>query len=336
MKIRNVVIAILLVGWIASLPLAQAVSPAPDGGYPGGNTAEGQNALFSLTTGGYNTAVGFLSLRSDTTGSLNTAVGAGALLANTADNNTAIGGGALLSNTTGVANTANGALALFSNTSGTANAAVGIEALSHNNTGNANTAIGDLAGFNQTTGGNNVYIGANTVGVAGESNTCYIASIWGQTSVDALPVLINSSNKLGTLTSSKRFKEGICPMDKASEAIFALQPVAFHYKKEIDPARRLQFGLVAEEVEKVSPDLIVHDKEGKPYSVRYDQLNAMLLNEFLKEHRKVQEQETTIAQLKREVRNVVARLKEHESKIQRVTHPIQVAGRGGEVAATGR
>ena len=121
-------------------------------------------------------------------------------------------------------------------------------------------------------------------GSAGESNTCYIKSIFGQTNNLGSAVFIDANNKLGTLTSSKRFKEEIKPMDKVSEALFALKPVTFRYKKEIDPAGTPQLGLVAEEVEKVNPDLVVRDKEGKPYSVRYDQVNAMLLNEFLKEH----------------------------------------------------
>ena len=137
-------------------------------------------------------------------------------------------------------------------------------------------------------------------GVAGESNACYIASIFGQTSANGMPVFINSDNKLGTITSSNRFKEEIKPMDKVSEALFALKPVAFRYKKDIDPAGTPQLGLVAEEVEKVNPDLVVRDKEGKPYSVRYDQVNAMLLNEFLKEHRKVDNLEVTVTQQRKD------------------------------------
>ena len=281
MKLQNLIHILIGIVCIGLLPRMQAVVPAPDGGYPGGNTAEGQTALLSLTTGGFNTAIGYLSLRSNTTNSFNTAVGAGTLLANTADENTAIGAGALLSNNTGSNNTANGAFALFSNT-----------------TGFSNTAIGASAGANQTTGSSNVYIGAGMSGVAGEGGACYIASIFSQTSASGIPVLINSSNKLGTTTSSKRFKEAIKPMDKASEALFALKPVAFRYKKEIDPAGTPQLGLVAEEVEKVNPDLVVRDTEGKPYSVRYDQVNAMLLNEFLREHRKVEQQQATITELK--------------------------------------
>jgi vacuolar-type H+-ATPase subunit I/STV1 len=161
-------------------------------------------------------------------------------------------------------------------------------------------------------------------GVADESNACYIASIFGQTSVDGVPILINSNNRVGTTTSSKRFKEDIKPMDKASEALLTLKPVTFRYKKEIDPAGRSQFGLVAEEVEKVSPDLVVHDKDGKPYTVRYEAVNAMLLNEFLKEHRKVEEQEATIAQLRKDVETVVAHAKQQDSKIQKVSAQIEL------------
>src|SRR5437879_6382015 len=169
-------------------------------------------------------------------------------------------------------------------------------------------------------------------GVAGENNTCYVASIFGQTSASGIPVLINSNNKLGTATSSVRFKDDIKPMDNVSEALFALKPVTFRYKKEIDPAGVSQLGLVAEEVDKVNPDLVVRDKEGKPYSVRYDQVNAMLLNEFLKEHKKVGEQEVTIAQLKKEMETVFARLKEHDSKIQRVNARIEISKAVGKTA----
>jgi uncharacterized coiled-coil protein SlyX len=188
-------------------------------------------------------------------------------------------------------------IALSNNTTGGPNTAIGFNALSSNTEGSFNTALGFSAGSNAT-GSNNVYIGTNMLGVAGESNACYIRSIFGQTSASGIPVLINSNDKLGTTTSSKRFKEDIKPMGETSETLFALNPVTFRYKKDIDPAGTSQLGLVAEDVEKVNPDLIVRDKEGKPYSVRYDQVNAMLLNEFLKKHRKVQEQEATIAQIK--------------------------------------
>ena len=446
----------------ALLPTAQAVSPPPDGGYPNCTTAEGQTALFSLTSGAANTAVGWFSLKSVTTGSFNTGVGAGTLLLNTGDDtirqqelrhsyatpqasttrpsgaaslllnnttgddntaigvqalfsnttggfNTATGVGALFSNTTGGSNTANGAdalayntsgndnsafgafalelndvgnfntavgvsgalpnntgddntaigdmvrsqnntsgtdntaigglalqhnlggaantasgfHALFSNTTGTGNTANGDGALNSNTVGNGNTAVGSGAGA-AATGSSNVYIGAGMNGVAGESNACYIASIFGQTSASGMPVLINSNNKLGTTTSSARFKEDIKPMDNVSEALFALKPVTFRYKKEIDPAGISQLGLVAEEVDKVNPDLVVRDKEGKPYSVRYDQVNAMLLNEFLKEHRKVEQQERTIIQLKKDVQAIVAHSKQQDLELQSVHRHIEM------------
>src|SRR6266542_2934453 len=257
-----------------------------------GNTAEGTNALLSLTTGTYNTGVGLYSHLSNTDGKFNTGVGAGAIFANApTENNTAVGAGALFSHTTGNGNTATGTFALFSDTSGQVNTATGASAL-----------------FSNTTGSNNVYIGANMQGTAGESDACYIASIFGQTSSGGIPVLINTNHKLGTTTSSKRFKEDIKVMGTVSEALFSLKPVTFHYKKEIDPAGISQLGLVAEEVEKVNPDLVVRDKEGKPYSVRYDQVNAMLLNEFLKEHRKVQQLEKQVQKLTAGLQKVSAQL----------------------------
>src|SRR6266498_2565426 len=381
-------------------PNAQAVNPPPDGGYPGGNTAEGQNALLSLQPSGiYNTAIGIFSLQSLTFGDFCTGVGAGTLLLNTANDNTATGAGALLSNTTGGLNTGNGAFTLFSNTEGSDNTAIGeralfsnttgehntasgLQALLNNTTGNDNTAtgvnalasntvgdhnaatgfgalqnntagasntaagenalesnttgsfntaIGLLAGASQTTGSGNVYVGAGMNGVAGESDACYIRGIFGQTFASGIPVLINANSKLGTTTSSKRFKEDIKPMDTASETLFTLKPVTFRYKKEIDAAGTNQLGLVAEDVEKVNPDLVVRDEEGKPYSVRYDQVNAMLLNEFLKEHRKVQEQETMIAQLKKEVEALVAHAKAQDSKIQKVSDQIEMSRAGSRV-----
>ncbi|OLD71899.1 MAG: hypothetical protein AUF68_08720 [Verrucomicrobia bacterium 13_1_20CM_54_28] len=280
---------------------AQALNPPPDGGYPEGNTAEGQAALFSLTTGVANTAVGWLALNTLDTGKLNTAIGAGTLIGNTANQNTATGAGALFNNGTGGNNTANGVYALFYNLEGGDNTAIGIAALLSNTNGSNNVALGSGAGASATTGSNNVYVGAGMQGVAGESDACYIKSIFGQTSATGIPVLINSNNKLGTTMSSKRFKKEIRPMDKASDALLALKPVTFRYKEEIDPTGTTQFGLVAEQVEKVSPDLVVRDAEGKPYSVRYDQVNAMLLNEFLKTHSKMEEQEATIAHLKQEL-----------------------------------
>src|SRR5262249_47255106 len=132
---------------------------------------------------------------------------------------------------------------------------------------------------------------------------------FGVTSSGGTAVFINSNGQLGTSTSSRRFKDGIKPIDKASEALFALNPVTFRYKKEIDPTRIQQFGLVAEDVEKVKPDLMVRDKEGKPYTVRYDAVNTMLLNEFLKEHRKNEQQEATFAELRSQMRELTAAMK---------------------------
>ena len=291
------------------------------------NTATGVAALFNHGTGNANTAIGSLALFSDTSGQLNTAIGAGALFSNVGGPfpgsfNTATGASALASNTGGD-NTATGAQALQSNTSGNDNTAVGLNALVMNTTGDHNVALGSMAGSQQTTGSHNIYIGASIAGSAGESDACYIASIFGQTSASGAPVLINSNNKLGTMTSSKRFKEEIKPMDKASNALFALNPVTFRYRKEIDPAGTTQLGLVAEDVEKVDPNLIVRDKEGKAYSVRYDQVNAMLLNEFLKEHRKVDaqkckidQQDAKIARLEQQVEALAASLQKVSAKLE--------------------
>ena len=239
--------------------------------------------------------------------------------------NTANGSGTLVNNTSGAGNTATGKEALVGNNIGSSNTANGDGALFNNTTGSNNTALGYGAGLHATTGDGNVYIGQGMVGVAGESNACYIKSIFGQTSADGVPVFINSNNKLGTMTSSKRFKEDITPMDKASETLFSLKPVRFRYKKEIDPAGRSQFGLVAEEVERVNQNLVVRDKEGRPYSVRYDQVNAMLLNEFLKEHKAFLEENRKVQKLEAALDAVNQRLKEQEAKIERVSAQIETS-----------
>jgi hypothetical protein len=318
--------------------------PPPDGGYPGNNTAEGTNALFNLTTGNNNTAAGVAALFLNTTGVQNTATGALALFSNsTANDNTADGFEALAVNTTGFGNTGTGWHALFQNTIGFHNTAGGFQALLSITTGNHNTGTGDSAlesnttgnlntvdgahsltanttgsgntvlGFNAgnsiTTADNVICIGENVAG-ANVSNRCFIGNIFGATATGGVAVFINSSGQLGAIPSSRRFKEDIKAMDQTSELLFALKPVTFHYKKEIDPAGTSQFGLVAEDVEKVNPDLVVRDKEGKPYTVRYDAVNAMLLNEFLKEHRKVAEQEATITQLKAELQATATRQQE--------------------------
>jgi hypothetical protein len=370
-KLSAFVIATLL-AWLGLLPNTEAVSPAPDGGYPGGNTAEGQNALLSLTSGTYNTGVGLFSLLGNAEGSFNTAIGAGALLANAAHQNTAIGAGALLNNTDGVKNTAHGAFALFgntagnnntasgvgalfnnstgfnntaigyntllsnttagdntaigttalfSNTTGEFNIAIGSQALRDNVTGDNNTAIGDSAGFD-ITGSGNVCIGAGVNGVAGESNITRIRNVYGSVATER-SVYVTSDNRIGTLSSSRRYKEQITPMEKASEAIHSLIPVSFRYRKEVDPARSLCFGLIAEKVAEINPNLVTLDCEGKPETVRYEAINAMLLNEFLKEHRRVQEQGTTIVELKNEIASLRASAKEQAAQIQVVTAQLE-------------
>ncbi len=385
MKNRNIIITtiILALGSFALSPRMRAVSPAPDGGYAGGNTAEGQNALLGLTAGTHNTAFGYYSLKSNTTanfntalgaaalfdnttGTQNTATGAGALLSNTnggentangyhalfrntsGNRNTATGGVALRRNTTGVTNTADGAQALYANTTGSSNTAVGDSALLDNTTGDENTSVGTSsmtsntngkgnialgfqAGLSLTTGNNNIDIG--NFGLAGESHTIriggdttglgtqtdtYIAGISGATSSDGAAVFVNSNGRLGTQTSSARFKDEIRPIGNASAAILALRPVTFRYKKEIDPQGIPQFGLVAEDVEKVNPDLVIRDANGKPQTVRYEQVNAMLLNEFLKEHGKVKKLEAALDAVKK-------RLNEQETRIQKVSAEVEVS-----------
>jgi len=322
------------------------------------NTATGLRALFSDTTGGFNTATGVFSLFANTSGFFNSATGAyslannisgdyntatgySALYRNTGSFNTATGFAALYKNTTGLSNTANGFQALnrnitgFNNTAngvnallfntGDNNTATGAGALSNNTTGSQNTALGQGAGSGVTAANNVICIGADG---ANASNSCYIGNIFGQTSSGGTAVFINSDGKLGTTTSSRRFKEEIKPMERASEALFALKPVTFRYKKGIDPQGIPQFGLVAEDVEAVNPDLVVRDKEGEVNTVRYEAVNAMLLNEFLKEHRKVEELkkdfQTTVAQHQKEIQALTALLKEQAAQIQKVSARLEV------------
>jgi hypothetical protein len=255
---------------------------------------------------------------SNTTGGSNTANGWGALFSNTTgDFNTASGLQALAGNTAGTFNVANGVDALLANTTGFQNTATGAGALTFNTTGHDNIALGFNAGIQISTGANNIDIGSeghvadsNTIriGTVGTQTATFIAGIHGATASGGVAVYVNSSGQLGTLTSSARFKDDIKPMENASESILALKPVTFRYKKGIDPARTSQFGLVAEDVEKVNPALVARDKEGKPYSVRYDQVNAMLLNEFLKEHSTVQELKKEVAALTEGLQKVSAQL----------------------------
>ena len=389
--ITQLVALFIILSAVAVSPALQAVVPPPDGGYPGGNTAEGQNALFSLTSGGFNTAVGWVSLRGDTTGSFNTAVGAATLYRNLGEENTAIGAGTMLSNSGGIRNTATGAFALFSNTGpvnnpnqpsgevgsfntangyralfgnteGGANTAVGYRALLNNTTGSGNTAIGSTTLGNNSTGNNNVALGFSAgiavstadnviaIGTAGEnvSNSCFIGNVYSniqpQVGTDPDLVTINSDGKLGRANvSSRRYKHDIQPMQTASEAIYALKPVSFRYHKEYDRTQTIAFGLIAEEVADVNPDLVGRNPEGQPESVRYEQINAMLLNEFLKEHRKVEEQggkiqaqETTITELRSEIRSLAAMVSEQALELRKVSAQLQINNAAAQELASNR
>jgi len=380
MKNITLTTMLLALGLLALASSTQAVVPAPDGGYPGGNTAEGTNALLSRTTGLYNTAIGIYSLLSLTDGSFCTGVGAGALLSNTAGQNTATGAGALLSNNAGAFNTANGAFALFSNTEGAGNTAIGNQALQNNTTGLVNTANGALALFSNTegfgntaigngalfsntsggdnvaigraalqsnttglkntaigtnaglniTGTGNVSIGEGMLGVAGEFNTTWIRNIHNTVQpvvgTDPDNVTVNSAGRLGRgNVSSRRYKHDIKPMDNASEAILALKPVTFRYNKEYDATQTLAYGLIAEDVAQVYPDLVGRNREGQPESVRYEQINAMLLNEFLKEHRKMEDQQ-------KQINALTVQLKEQAAQIQKVSAQVKMSRPAQQVA----
>jgi len=326
---KNLTLILSLISCLALWSRAQAVSPPPDGGYAGGNTAEGQNALFSLTGGGFNTAVGWFALTSNMTGNLNTAIGAGTLSINTGEGNTAVGAAALLSNGSGPSNTAVGATSLLNNTDGGGNVAVGFGALANVTSGHNNTAVGTTAGSGVTTAQGVTCLNAFGANV---DNSTYIGGIFGKTVNPATgtAVVVDADHKLGTLVSSKRFKENIKPIEKASEAILALKPVMFHYKS--DSEKTQCYGLIAEEVADVNPSLVVRDKNGDPLTVRYDQVNAMLLNEFLKDHRKVEEQGATIAQQQKEITALEAELKEQAWQIQKVTAKLELNKSAPQVA----
>jgi hypothetical protein len=358
---RAFLLIALVLTWftLSPAPKTFGVTPAPDGGYPGDNTAEGDNALASLTSGVANTATGFAGLASNTSGSNNTAAGHGALNVNstgayntatgasallnaTADDNTATGAQALQADTTGFYNTATGVSALLLNTTGYYNVATGVSALTYNIAGHDNVAegfqallkakgsynigIGSNAGANLTSGSNNIDIG--NLGVAGDAakirigkqgtqTATYVAGIYGKTVASGTRVglMIDSTGKLGTVVSSARFKDEIKPMDKASEPILALKPVTFRYKEDIDPDGIPQFGLIAEQVEKVNPDLVVRDEDRKVMTVRYEAVNAMLLNEFLKEHRQVQELKGTVAQQQKQIEALTATVQKVSDQI---------------------
>ena len=412
----------------------QAVDPPPDGGYGGQNTAEGTDALFSLTTGVWNVAVGFQALHSDTTGNQNTATGYKALFLNTTggkataygsqalynndtgnnnvatgfntlfsntsgnnntgngfrtlnfnngDDNTATGFNALYNNRTGVQNTATGSQALLHNFAASNNTGTGFQALFNNTTSELNVAVGDsaLASFNGTTatdgantalgsialtaetsgqentavgrralesltaGSNNtavgwragdnvltasgtVCIGSSTAG-ANDNDTTYIRNVgttlqpFSAGVVDFVTVRL-SDNRLGRNASSQRYKENIKAMDKASEAIYQLKPVTYRYKKAIDPNQNLDYGLVAEDVAKIDPKLAIRDGNGQIESVRYMAIYNMMLNELIKEHRKVEQLQATVAQQQKGMEVLTAQFKEQVSQIQKVSAQLEV------------
>jgi hypothetical protein len=404
-KILMVILPVL--AWLAFLPGAQAVSPAPDGCYPNYTTAEGCNALQFLGGGFGNTGIGWYSLYLAGDSNYNTGVGGGALALNTGDSNTAVGAAALLLNSTGVQNTAVGtdalvfnsvagdnnaigAFALFNNDSdasgnanfnnahgrsalysnvdgveneafgdlalfanlGSHNTAMGDDALDSNTTGDSNTAVGREAGDSIVDGGHNVCIGdyagstivhsSNNIaiGVPGAgpftdiSNTCFIGSIWDEPVSDpgsAEAVYVDQYNVLGFLPSSERFKHDIKPMDKASEALYGLKPVTFKYNS--DKNGKTQYGLIAEEVAKVAPDLVFRDKNGDIETVRFEQVGAMLLNEFLKEHRKVEQLQATVAQQQKGMEVLTTQLKEQAAQIQKVSAQIEMSKPTAKVVA---
>jgi len=293
------------------------------------NTAVGAAALLLNTTGFENTAVGTDALVFNGIGNYNTAIGANALFNNSGSNhdtvsgsgNTAVGESALFSNIYGFDNTAIGVNALFNNVGagfptllGNANTAVGSGALSSNTIGILNTAIGSGAGTNITSANNVICIGSNVAGTNVDGTT-YIAGIFGVTTqLAATPVVIDSNGQFGTVSSSRRFKKEVKPMDQTSEAILSLKPVTFQYKA--DKTGTPQFGLIAEEVAEVNPNLVVRGKDGEIYTVRYDAVNAMLLNEFLKEHRKVQDLEANAVRQQRQIDALTAGLQKVSAQLE--------------------
>ena len=323
--IRFIIAPILALACIIGLvPKTEAVSPPPDGDYPNANTAEGHRALGSVTTGSHNTAIGTTSMVDTTTGSFNTAIGSASLPSTqTGSQNTAAGAFTMIFNKTGDQNTAVGYNALRDNVGGSNNTAVGFDAL-EKNTGSKNVGLGHGAGGHLTTGVGNVCIGADVVGKPGENNTTRVKNVYVSVAFERA-VYVNADNKIGTLSSSRRYKEEIKPMEKASETLFALKPVTFRYKKEVDPARMLSFGLIAEEVAKISPDLVTRDDEGNPQTVRYDAVNAMLLNEFLKEHCKNQEQQSKIDKQEAKIARQERQIEALTAGLQKVSAQLEVS-----------
>jgi hypothetical protein len=287
------------------------------------NTANGYATLNFNTVGYANTAVGSFALNANTTGYSNTADGSHALSANTVgSSDSATGRAALYSNTSGSQDTADGYYALYFNTTGSHNTAIGNRALNYNTTGENNIAIGTDSGYNIATGSANIEIGnkgdaADTgtirLGSPDAQKQAFVAGIFGATVTGGAAVYVTSTGQLGTLTSSAKYKRNVRDMGGASDALLFLRPVTFEYKPEIDPAGTPQFGLVAEEVEKVSPDLVVHDAAHQIYTVRYEAVNAMLLNEFQKQHATIAEQQKTIAYLQKMLISLTARLDQVEA-----------------------
>jgi hypothetical protein len=275
------------------------------------NTALGDSALTNNDSAGHavasgNTAVGSFALQNNVDGASNTAVGSAALSSNTVnDGNTAVGFHALL-NATGASNTAIGAGALSNNISGNGNIVLGSAAGNVLHTGSGNIEIGNSGATNDE---------HDTIRIGFLQTRAFIQGIRDVTTgqSNAVPVVIDSVGQLGTMSSSLRFKKKIKPMDIASESILALKPVTFHYKS--DKTNTAQFGLIAEDVARVNPDLIVRDKDGEIYTVRYDAVNAMLLNEFLKEHRKVEQQEASIVLLEKQVEALTAGLQKVNAQL---------------------
>jgi hypothetical protein len=378
MKIRKIIFTTAMSAFVC-FGLCQQVqsatdTPDPGGSLPTSNTADGQSALGSLTTGLYNSAFGFLSVLSLSDANFDTGVGAGALLLDNGGTNTAVGAGALLNNTTGGDNNAVGAFALFNNvggffnnahgrnallnSTGDQNNAMGDDAMFSNTTGSFNTAVGDDALDNNVDGNSNVAIGdeAGTglgasvsnciaIGVPGAGpfavldNTCFIGSIFGEPVSDPgtqTAVFVDQFNVVGIFNSSRKYKHDIQPMDKASEELYRLKPVTFKFNS--DWKGTTQYGLIAEEVAQVDSQLVVR-KDGELVTVRYEQVNAMLLNEFLKEHKKVEEQQASIADLKSTVAQqqkgmevLTAQLKEQAAQIQKVSAQVEMAKPATKVA----
>ena len=317
---------------LACLALAPQAGAVCQQGCDGDNTFLGDDALLNNAGGYGNTAAGADALLANTVGHSNTAVGNYALARNTkARENTATGSYALAYNTTGNYNTADGFYALFSNITGDNNTAIGDNAL-YRTTGSGNVALGAEAGVNLTTGSGNVFLGAFVHAGPNESNTTRIKNIYSSVASDRA-VYVTADNKIGTLVSSRRFKEEIKPMDKASETILSLKPVSFRYKKEIESNGSIMFGLIAEDVEKANPDLVTRNAKGEAEAVRYDAVNAMLLNEFLKEHKKNEQQQDMLAEQQKQIKALTAALKQQATQIQKVSDQLALSKPTSRLAA---